>query len=288
MRAFAIVLIVLLTFLTVAPLAAGEPDPPDLMHASTWGDTGDVSAYLVSEKLDGVRGHWSGERLLTRGGHAVNPPEWFTADWPSTPMDGELWLGRGRFAEVSGIVRTREPVDAEWREVRFMVFDLPAHKGPFEARARRIRALLDTVGVPWLRPVRQVPVADSDELDDRLERIVDAGGEGLMLHRRDAHYRAGRSDALLKYKVSADAEARVVAHTPGKGRFRGMLGALVVERPDGLRFRLGTGFSDAQRADPPPIGSRVTYRYNGFTANGVPRFARFLRIRPRMSDEPAQ
>ncbi len=285
MRTFAIILLI---FLAVPPLAAGEPDPPELMHASTWSDTADVSAYLVSEKLDGVRGHWTGERLLTRGGHAVHPPAWFIADWPSTPMDGELWLGRGRFAEVSGIVRTREPVDAAWRDVRFMVFDLPAHEGRFEARARRIRTLLDAVGVPWLRPVRQVPVADSDELDHRLERIVDAGGEGLMLHRRDAHYRAGRSDALLKYKTSTDAEARVVAHTPGRGRYRGMLGALVVERPDGLRFRLGTGFSDAQRADPPPIGSRVTYRYNGFTANGVPRFARFLRIRPRMGDDAGQ
>lgn len=285
MRTFAIVL---LTSLAVSPLAAGEPDPPDLMHASTWGATEDVSAYLVSEKLDGVRGHWTGERLLTRGGHAVDPPAWFTAGWPSTSMDGELWLGRGRFAEVSGIVRTGEPVDVEWREVRFMVFDLPAHTGPFEARARRIRTLLDTAGVPWLRPVRQVPVADVDELDDRLERTVDAGGEGLMLHRRDAHYRAGRSDALLKYKPYADAEARVVAHTPGKGRYRGMLGALVVERPDGLRFRLGTGFSDAERADPPPIGSRVTYRHNGFTANGIPRFPRFLRVRPGMSDAPNQ
>ncbi len=283
MRAFAIIL---MTFFAVPPLAAGEPDPPDLMHASSRDDTLDVSAYLVSEKLDGVRGHWTGERLLTRSGHAVDPPAWFTADWPSTPMDGELWLGRGRFAEVSGIVRTLDPVDAEWLEVRFMVFDLPAHKGPFEARARRIPELLDRVGVAWLRPVRQFLLADTEELDARLERIVDAGGEGLMLHRRDAHYRAGRSDALRKYKPWADAEARVVAHTPGKGRYRGMLGALVVERPDGLRFRLGTGFSDAERAAPPPVGSRVTYRHNGFTANDVPRFARFLRVRPRMSDDP--
>jgi len=285
MRVFAIIL---LTFLVLSPVVAGQPEPPDLMHASTYDDAVDVSAYLVSEKLDGVRGHWTGERLLTRGGHAVNPPAWFIVDWPSTRMDGELWLGRGRFAEVSGIVRTREPVDAAWREVRFMVFDLPAHDGPFEARARRIRELLETANVAWLQPVPQFIVADIDELDARLGRVVDAGGEGLMLHRRDGRYRAGHSDVLLKYKQHTDAEARVVAHTLGKGRYRGMLGALVVERPDGLRFRLGTGFSDAERAEPPPIGSRVTYRYNGLTVNGVPRFARFLRARPRMSDAPGE
>lgn len=285
MRAFAIIL---LTFLVLLPVVADEPEPPDLMHASTYDDAVDVSAYLVSEKLDGVRGHWTGERLLTRSGHRVHPPAWFTAEWPSTPMDGELWLGHGRFAEVSGIVRTREPVDAAWREVQFMVFDLPAHDGPFEARARRIRELLGAADVPWLRALRQSTVANTDELDTRLEGVVDAGGEGLMLHRRDGRYRAGQSDALLKYKYHTDAEARVVAHTQGKGRYRGMLGALVVERPDGLRFRLGTGFSDSERADPPPIGSRVTYRHNGFTANGVPRFARFLRVRPRMSDAPGE
>jgi DNA ligase-1 len=142
--------------------------------------------------------------------------------------------------------------------------------------------------VAWLQPVPQFIVADIDELDARLGRVVDAGGEGLMLHRRDGRYRAGHSDVLLKYKQHTDAEARVVAHTLGKGRYRGMLGALVVERPDGLRFRLGTGFSDAERAEPPPIGSRVTYRYNGLTVNGVPRFARFLRARPRMSDAPGE
>jgi DNA ligase-1 len=85
---------------------------------------------------------------------------------------------------------------------------------------------------------------------------------------------------LLKVKLYRDAEARVVGHLPGKGKYEGMLGALVVERPDGLRFRLGTGFTDAQRRNPPPLGGWVTYRFNGFTKNGVPRFARFLRIRP--------
>jgi len=63
------------------------------------------------------------------------------------------------------------------------------------------------------------------------------------------------------------------------------VGALLVERPDGLRFRLGSGLDDAQRAAPPPIGSLVTYRHNGHTRNGVPRFARFLRVR---ADEPPQ
>jgi len=58
-----------------------------------------------------------------------------------------------------------------------------------------------------------------------------------------------------------------------------MLGALLVETSDNIRFRLGTGFTDQQRRDPPPIGSLVTYKDYGRTVNGLPRFASFLRIR---------
>lgn len=252
---------------------------PRLMHAISYVPGLDVAEYWVSEKFDGVRGHWDGRRLRTRTGSDIAVPGWFTAGWPVVPMDGELWIGRGKFERVSAIVRSAPASDTAWREVRFMVFDLPAHGGRFQARAASIRRLLDATGIAWLRPVAQFQVADASVLDARLRSIVAAGGEGLMLQHRDAIYRAGRSDGLLKYKTYDDAEARVVGHTVGKGKYAGMVGALIVERADGLRFRLGSGLSDAQRAQPPPIGTLVTYRYNGLTVHGVPRFARFMRIR---------
>ena len=263
----------------MAPALHAADSPPPVMLATSYEAGVDVQAYWVSEKLDGVRGRWDGRRLWTRGGHEIDAPGWFTAGWPRVPMDGELWMGRGRFDEVSGVVRARDADDTDWRRVKFMVFDLPAHGGPFQARVLHMRSLLDDADIAWLQPVRQFQVGDVAELDGRLDRIVDAGGEGLMLHHRDALYHAGRSDDLLKYKPYQDAEALVVGHTAGRGKYRGMLGALIVERADGLRFRLGSGFTDAQRADPPARGSYVTYRFNGLTGNGVPRFARFLRVR---------
>lgn len=271
--------LLLLLCLLPPPLVAAEPAPPQLMLATGYSAGVDVSGYWVSEKLDGVRGRWDGRRLHSRSGMAIDPPAWFTAHWPAVPMDGELWIARGRFEEVSALVRSSRADDAAWRRVRFMVFDLPADRGRFEARVIGMRALLARTGVAWLRPVAQFRVDTADALDARLKAVVAAGGEGLMLHHRDARYRIGRSEDLLKYKLFDDAEARVIGHTAGRGKYTGQLGALVVQRADGLQFRLGSGLTDAQRANPPPIGSQVTYRYNGLTANGVPRFGRFMRVR---------
>lgn len=274
------------TFLLAFFLAASpQPSAPGLQLATTYERDVDVSEYLVSEKLDGVRGRWTGEALMTRGGHAIHAPAWFTAGWPNVPMDGELWIARGRFEDVSGIVRSVDAGDAAWREVRFMVFDLPGLDEPFALRARRIRKLLDDADIAWLQPIEQVRVADRAALDAMLRAVVANGGEGLMLHHEDARYRVGRSPALLKYKPYDDAEARVIAHIPGKGMFAGTTGSLLVERPDGVRFRVGSGLDEADRRNPPPIGSWITYRYNGLTANGLPRFPRFLRLRREISDQ---
>jgi len=113
----------------------------------------------------------------------------------------------------------------------------------------------------------------------KLEEIVRAGGEGLMLHRADALYVTGRSDNLLKLKPLEDAEARVIGYVPGRGKYRGRMGALQVETDDGKRFKIGTGFTDVVRANPPAIGTVITFTYRGLTKNGLPRFAAYLRIR---------
>jgi DNA ligase-1 len=260
------------------PLFATEPPP--LMLANIYRDEIPLTEYRISEKLDGMRGYWDGHRLFSRGGEIIHAPQWFTAAWPNVPLDGELWIARGRFAQTVSIVRKQTPGDAEWRQIHFMVFDLPAHPGVFDERDAALQQIVARVGQPWLQHVAQLRVSDHDALQAMLDRIVGQGGEGLMLHRGASRYRAERNDDLLKLKPFQDADARVVAHLPGKGKYAGMLGALQVETPEGLRFRLGSGFSDAERRTPPAPGSWVSYRYNGVNKDtGIPRFARFLRIR---------
>ncbi|MFN2360628.1 MAG: DNA ligase [Marinobacter sp.] len=272
--------LILLCILT-GPIA--HADPPDLALAGVYEEGVPLDDYWVSEKLDGVRAYWDGERFWSRGGNEYRAPQWFTDGFPDTSMDGELWMARGKFAELSGAVRRLEPIDKSWRQVRFMVFDLPAVDRVFSERVRAMEALLVPSPSPYLAMVAQRRAKGHEELMAALDEMVAAGGEGLMLRRGNSRHSAGRSDDLLKVKRFDDAEAVVVAHLPGSGKYREMMGSIRVEREDGRQFRIGTGFSDAQRRNPPSVGSTITYKYYGYTATGLPRFASFLRVR---NDEP--
>jgi DNA ligase-1 len=249
------------------------------MLASVWRAGQDPSGFLVSEKLDGVRAFWDGQTLRFRSGRVIVAPAWFTAALPKQALDGELWLGRGRFDELSGMVRRASPVDSEWHQVQYMIFDLPQATESFSERAQRIQTVVAQGQKTWLQAVPQQRLADARSLQTLLKTTVQAGGEGLVLHRANALWSPGRSDALLKLKPQPDDDARVVGHLPGKGRHAGRLGALLLEMPDGQRFALGTGFTDAQRDAPPAVGSVATYRYRDRTPKGLPRFASFLRVR---------
>ncbi len=277
-RTALLALLLAAALLSPAPAFAATPLPAPML-ATRFHDVGDVAGWLVSEKLDGVRARWDGRRLLTRNGDPIDAPRWFTAGWPAQAIEGELWIARGQFQRASDLVRALRPDEAGWRQMRFMAFDLPGDAGVFALRAQRLRRLVAATKVPTLQAIAQTRVANRSALDARLRRVVAAGGEGLMLQRADARYVGGRSDGLLKYKPVADAEARVIGYRPGQGKYAGQVGALLVEDAHGRRFALGSGLSDAERRQPPRPGTLVTYRYNGLTAKGTPRFARYLRVR---------
>ncbi len=233
----------------------------------------------MSEKLDGVRALWDGTTLRFRSGRTVAAPAWFTAKLPaSTPLDGELWLAHGQFDALSGMVRKAQPVDADWQRIQYVVFELPGGQGSFDQRAAQLPAIVRQADWPQLRAVDQFRVANAAALQAKLKAVTTAGGEGLMLHLASAPVTTGRSNVLLKLKPVQDAEAVVFGHVTGKGKYQGLLGALDMQAPGGQRFKIGTGLSDAQRKNPPAIGSTVTYTFNDITPSGKPRFARFLRM----------
>lgn len=277
MQSIATFLLLILWFGPATPAVAGEPPP--LLLAKPYTDDIDVRDYWVSEKLDGVRAYWDGRRLLSRRGNVFEAPAWFTEGFPPHPLDGELWLGRGAFEATVSAVRKRRPVAAEWRQLSYQVFELPGAAGDFSQRLARLERIVAAVNSPYLKLIPQQRFENQAALQKKLDEVVAGGGEGLMLHRADSLYQTGRGAALLKLKTYEDAEAVVIAHLPGKGRNLGRLGALLVEMPDGRQFKIGSGFSDQERENPPPIGALVTYKYYGLSRRGIPRFASFLRIR---------
>ncbi|MCJ8318980.1 MAG: DNA ligase [Colwellia sp.] len=238
-----------------------------------------VQQYWVSEKLDGVRGRWTGSSLITRQGHIINLPKNFTKNWPKVALDGEVWLGRNQFEQISGIVRRKTVNSDDWKNIRFMIFDLPNHQGNFSQRLITMNSLVTKAQSPNLQVIAQIKLSNLQELSAYLDKIVQLKGEGLMLHHQEAFYTTGRSNQLLKLKKYSDSEATVIAHLEGRGENKGKMGAILVTTTKGVTFKIGTGFSDKQRMTPPPIGCIITFKHFGNTQNGVPRFASFMRIR---------
>ncbi|EOD80700.1 DNA ligase (ATP) [Grimontia indica] len=234
--------------------------------------------YVFSEKLDGIRAYWSGQYLFTRQGKLIYAPKWFIDALPEIPLEGELWIGRNRFEETMAAVMDGKPDDKEWKKVKFMVFDLPASLDSFDVRYKQFKSMAQGLNISHLDFVEHKPVESKASLLALLETINDAGGEGLMLRKLSGVYQAGRSANVIKMKVADDAEAEVIGYVDGKGKHEGRMGALVVRMPNGKEFKIGTGFSDFQRENPPELGELVTYRHNGFTKNGIPKFARFMRV----------
>jgi len=258
--------------------SAGQIRAAEPMLPKIYTEQVDIRGWLMSEKLDGVRGYWDGQQLFSKNGHPLNPPAEFVRDLPGFPLEGELWGGRGTFELTSGIVKRKQP-HRGWLQLKFAIFDVPDASGGFTQRIKTAQRWFDTHPSIYAFVIPQIPVTDNDHLQQELQRIESLGGEGLIVRKADALYISGRSMEILKVKSYQDAEATVVAHLPGKGRNGGRLGSLLVELANGTRFRIGTGFSDEEREHPPSIGEVITFKYYGKYPSGIPKFPAFLRIR---------
>jgi DNA ligase-1 len=253
-------------------------ETPQLMLATVWDKGADPAGWWMSEKYDGVRGYWNGKRMLSRGGEPIALPEAFRAALPPFAVDGELWAGRGRFADTLSTVRDSKP-GTGWDDIRYLIFDAPGQDGPFEARMAVVERWLAQQPPSPIELAEQIRCSGREHLERVLDTIEAKGGEGVMLRAAVSPYQPGRSVHLRKYKRFDDAEAKVVGYNPGKGKYAGVVGSLLVELVDGTRFAVGSGLSDEERREPPPLGSTITFKHHGWTRHGKPRFPVFWRIR---------
>jgi DNA ligase-1 len=252
---------------------------PFVPLAETYHQDIDIAEYWYSEKLDGIRAYWTGRQFVTRNGNTIHAPEWFKKDLPPFPLDGELWAGRGNFNIVQQTVLDKTPNDASWRGIDFMVFDIPEAAGDYQKRYYNLQSIVLQLDADHVKYIEHRPIKSEKQLFKQLDNIAHSKGEGVMLRKVSSRYQAGRGSDLLKLKHHEDAEGIVIGYKPGTGRLLGMMGAMLIQTSDGKQFYIGSGFTDEVRKSPPKLGATITFRFNGYTHNGIPKFARYLRER---------
>ena len=256
-------------------LYAGEPD---LQKPRIYSDGQDVTGWVMSEKLDGIRGYWDGSKIVTRKGRVLNPPPWFTKNFPPFELDGELYSKRDDFQFIQSVVLDDQPGKG-WDKITYHIFEVPNQAGDFFQRLEKATAWFATHPNPSVKIIAQIPVTSMPDLDNFIKKMATLGAEGVIVKNPEKAYHTGRSPHILKIKEARDMEGKVIAINPGKGKYKDAMGSLTIRLENGIEFNLGTGFTDETRQYPPPIGSEVTFKYYGLTKKGIPKFASFLRIR---------
>ncbi len=251
---------------------------PHLQKAGVYTGTEDVTGWVMSEKLDGIRGYWDGNRLLTRKGVLLHPPPWFIKNFPAFELDGELWSTQGAFEFIQSVVLDSAPGPG-WEKIKYHIFEVPNAAGTFFERLDRVKQWFNSHPAGHVRVIPQTLIHDKSDLDRFFRDVASRGGEGVIVKDPDKPYHTGRSAHVLKVKKARDMEGLVIGINQGKGKYENAMGSLTLKLENGVVFKLGTGFTDAVRNNPPAVGTTVTFKYHGFSKNGVPKFASFLRVR---------
>jgi DNA ligase-1 len=179
-----------------------------------WNEKDDPTGWWMTEKLDGVRVMWDGEKLFSRSGLALKLPRFFTQALPKLYLDCELWIGRQRGDDIAHLCRTAKPTDDtdEWDEVTLVVFDIPEFSDyPYEERMK----VLDSLQLgTYARAIERRKCESREDLQQYLLDIVSKGGEGIMLRKPGSPYAIGRTDAMVKVKHFTEAEVQIVGTYP--------------------------------------------------------------------------
>ena len=261
------------------PVGAEDKKELPLLKGEPWNWEQDLTGWWMSEKLDGVRAFWDGKQFLSRGYNIYDAPDWFKAGLPKHPLDGELWIGRKKFQDASDIARS-QGVPERWRPMKYLVFDAPDEKGPFEDRMKFLADALPSWKSSVTTLVEHLVCKDNAHIEEELERIIGLGGEGLMVRKPGSHYERTRSSTILKIKKFLDMEVIVDDYEPGEGRHKGRVGALWVKLSSGVKCKVGTGLKDKDRDNPPAKGSIITVKYQELTEDGALRFPVYVGLRP--------
>ncbi len=247
---------------------------PQLLLLNKYSDDINTTNWYMSEKLDGVRAYWDGEKLISRSGKVFTAPTFFTKEFPKYELDGELWSKRESFSEVVSIANRKKPHNG-WKNLIYNIFEVPNKDGNLTSR------LSDIKTSRYLKVIKQIQVKNKQQLDEFLKDVEKKGGEGVVIRDGSMPYYTGRGNSALKVKSYIDDECEVVGYNKGQGKYEGMIGSLSCRMKNMQVIKIGSGLDEHQRAVPPKLGAIVTFKYYGLTSKGNPRFPIFLRVRKR-------
>jgi DNA ligase-1 len=329
-----------------------------------------IGGWWLSEKLDGTRAFWDGgisrglpvsdipyankvkdgryvdtpiaTGLWSRSGKAIQAPGWWLDKLPRILLDGELWIGYGKFQELRTIVSRLDSPD--WQDVKYMVFDSPTPEEVFANRDVKIRneytfhvsrpkegfSLDKAVKPEWTFELRNVFLKNQEQnevfnvvkqyhlsLDKEhaigdmveiMDMVLLRGGEGVVLRNGSSKWVPERSWNLLKHKPVNTADGTVIGYTAGEegktGQLLGKIGALILKLENGKTLKL-SGLTHGQREITDPVvrneammwpgeiidvftdynhhlfpkGTIIEFKYRELSDDGIPKEARFLRIK---------
>ena len=261
------------------------------------------TGWWISEKLDGIRAIWDGEKFLSRNSQTglgskvfSYVPQFVIDSMPGgVALDGEIWLGRNKFNEMSSISNwipgkkfKQTEIDDKWKQIKYKIFDIPNSTEPYEERMKILdKIILNSInccrinGLNCILEKVEITKTESPEHLQEIYRTLTSGGaEGVMLRAPNSPYELKRSKYLLKFKIKDDAEGIVLERLPGTGRLTGMLGSLKTELikesvKTGIITNVGTGFNDEERTNDPsspnfiPVGSVISFSYMELTEDSV-------------------
>ncbi len=253
--------------------------------AKTWDpDKTNVRGWYWSEKLDGVRALWKPElgRFVSRSNKPLNVPvSWLSMmSGVTANLDGEFFMGRGRFSDTVSAVRKKNPSEADFDGLAYVVFDMITSNevARFDVRLDQARVAIPR-GDPRVYVLPHKIVGCMGDMAGEYERILCSGGEGIMFRNPHMKYEFKRSGNLLKWKASIDGTGTVSGMQPGEGKHEGKMGALFIDalyEGKALSFKVGTGFSDEQREAKYPVGTVIRWRGMELTDDDSVRFPVFM------------
>lgn len=250
---------------------------PQLFLLKTYKDDFNTTGWVMSEKYDGVRAFWDGQKLISRSGKLFTPPPSFTKDFPSFALDGEIWSKRGDFENIVSIVNTKNSKD-RWDALKFMVFELPAQDGNLFERLEVLQRYLTRHTATKIRLIRQHKILKKEDVKVYFDARIKDGAEGIVIRNPFVEYYSGRTKYAFKYKPFIDAECKVKEILKGRGKFSSVMGAVKCDF-DGQMITIGSGFDYEDRKAPPKIGTVISFKYYGLTALGNPKYPVYLRTR---------